>query len=94
MSTIGKSERETQNRVIALFKDELGYRYLGDWSDRPDNSNIEEKHLGDYLTGAAFCRNKSAAPSICSKRKLKTRFVASTTTRGGAYRPAPGFSEA
>jgi len=34
MSDIGKSERETQNRVIALFHDELKYRYLGDWIDR------------------------------------------------------------
>ncbi len=49
MSDIGKPERETQRRVIALFQDELGYRYLGDWSDRDDNSNIEEKQLTDYL---------------------------------------------
>lgn len=28
MSDLGKSERVTQNRVIALFVDELGYRYL------------------------------------------------------------------
>ena len=50
MSTIGKPERVTQNRVIALFRDELGYRFLGDWSDRPDNSNIEESLLTAYLT--------------------------------------------
>ena len=50
MNGIGKPERVTQNRVIALFREELHYRYLGDWTDRPDNSNIEEKVLSDYLT--------------------------------------------
>lgn len=44
MSGIGKSERATQNRVIALFRDALGYRYLGNWSDRT-NSNIEPNLL-------------------------------------------------
>ena len=29
MNGIGKPERVTQNRVIALFRDELHYRYLG-----------------------------------------------------------------
>ena len=41
MSDIGKPERATQNRVVKLFCDELGYSYLGDWADRADNSNIE-----------------------------------------------------
>ena len=48
--TIGQPERATQNRVIALFRDELGYRFLGDRSDRDDNSNIEEELLADWLT--------------------------------------------
>ena len=34
MSTVGQPERVTQNRVIALFRDELGYCYLDDWSAR------------------------------------------------------------
>ena len=38
---VGQSERATQNRVIALFRDVLRYRYLGDWTDRAGNSNIE-----------------------------------------------------
>jgi type I restriction enzyme, R subunit len=50
MSKVGQSERATQNRVIALFRDELDYHYLGDWSDRYDNSNIEEELLSDWLT--------------------------------------------
>ena len=50
MSFVGQPERVTQNRVIKLFYDELGYRYLGDWSDRHGNSNIEETLLTDWLT--------------------------------------------
>ena len=40
---VGQSERNTQNRVVALFRDELGYRHLGDWTDRDGNSNILRK---------------------------------------------------
>jgi type I restriction enzyme R subunit len=50
MSAVGQLERATQNRVIALFRDELGYRYLGDWTDRDGNSNIEEEPLSAWLT--------------------------------------------
>lgn len=45
---IGQSERATQSRVIKLFQDELGYDYLGDWSDR-SNSNVEEEYLAANL---------------------------------------------
>lgn len=34
MSGIRQPERATQDRVIALFRAELGYRHLGDWTDR------------------------------------------------------------
>jgi len=54
MSDLGKPERVTQNRVVALFRDDLGYRYLGDWSDGPQNSNVEEKLLRDYLAQAGY----------------------------------------
>ncbi len=54
MSTIGQPERETQKRVLALFRDELGYRYLGDWTDRADNGNIEEGLLTAYLTKCGY----------------------------------------
>jgi type I restriction enzyme R subunit len=54
MNAIGKPERVTQNRVIALFRDELGYRFMGDWSDRVGNSNIEEGLLKEYLTKCKY----------------------------------------
>ena len=67
-TVIGKSERETQKRVIGLFRDELQYRYLGDWSDRPANSNIEENLLRDYLTRASYTK----AQIIRAIYRLKT----------------------
>ena len=54
MSAVGQPERATQNRVIALFRNELGYRYLGDWTDREGNSNIEEGLLSAWLTNNGY----------------------------------------
>jgi type I site-specific restriction-modification system R (restriction) subunit len=68
MSGIGQPERATQNRVIALFRDELGYRYLGDWSDRVGNSNIEEALLTAYLTRGGY----SPAQISAALYKLRT----------------------
>lgn len=49
MSAAGQLERKTQQRVVKLFRDTLGYDYLGDWSDRESNSNIEETYLRAFL---------------------------------------------
>jgi type I restriction enzyme R subunit len=49
MSSIGQTEKNTQHRVVALFRDTLGYDYLGDWSDRVGNRNIEEALLRKFL---------------------------------------------
>ncbi len=54
MALIGQSERATQNRVIALFRDELGYRTFGDWTDRPNNSNIEIDLLSAWLAKRGY----------------------------------------
>ena len=54
MSTVGQPERATQNRVIALFRDELHYRYLGDWTYRDKNSSIEETLLTAYLSKIGY----------------------------------------
>ena len=49
MSNVGQREILTQKRVIAFFRDALGYVYLGHWQDREDNSNVEESLLTDWL---------------------------------------------
>ena len=49
MSKVGEQEILTQQRVVALCEDTLGYAYLGNWKDRPDNSNFEEGHAADWL---------------------------------------------
>ncbi len=54
MSPLPHPECATQNRVIAVFRDELDYRYLGNWSDRPGNSNVDEDILTAYLTSAGY----------------------------------------
>jgi len=48
-SNVGQIERITQNRIIVLFQKELGYRYLGNWEERENNSNVDEKILSDWL---------------------------------------------
>ena len=68
VSSVGQSERATQSRVIALFRSELGYRFLGDWTDREGNSNIEEALLSAWLTKNGY----TPAQSGVALHKLRT----------------------
>ncbi|MFR2826893.1 MAG: hypothetical protein ACLTCQ_21750, partial [Enterocloster bolteae] len=45
--------KATQKRVINLFVQELGYTYLGDFTERK-NSNIETELLTKFLTGKGY----------------------------------------
>ncbi|MDY0287672.1 MAG: HsdR family type I site-specific deoxyribonuclease [Sphaerochaeta sp.] len=54
MSVMVKTERETQNRVIKLIQEELGYTYLGNWKDKLDNSNIERDILEGWLVRRGY----------------------------------------
>ncbi|MEK7768952.1 MAG: Fic family protein [Pseudomonadota bacterium] len=50
MSTVGQREKRTQKRVVTLFREQLGYDYLGDWTDREGNANIDRALLQPWLT--------------------------------------------
>jgi type I restriction enzyme R subunit len=49
MTTVGQIEKKTQQRVVKLFREQLGYDHLGDWTDREGNRNVEEGLLRTFL---------------------------------------------
>lgn len=51
---VTKPERVTQNRVVKLFCEQLGYEYLGNLENKANNSNIEEKPLRRHLGGGKY----------------------------------------
>jgi type I restriction enzyme R subunit len=56
MTDIGQKERATQNRVIKLFRERLGYDYLGNWEDKDQ-------------PGPAALSAATGAPRVCKWRK-------------------------
>jgi type I restriction enzyme R subunit len=66
---VGQIERETQNRIVAVFRDRLGYDYLGNWEDRENNSNIEEEYLRAYLAKTKKYSDKVIDKAIAEFKK-------------------------
>ena len=42
MSKVGQKERKTQQRVVKLFRETLGYAYLGNWEERPTTATSSQ----------------------------------------------------
>lgn len=57
MSDVGQIERLAQNRVVELFKEQLGYDYQGSWEYREGNSNIEVELLTQNLRARGYDDN-------------------------------------
>jgi len=75
MSTVGQRERATQNRVVRLFRGDLGYDYLGNWEYRPGNSNVEEDLLRPYL------RRQGYADRLIDRALFKLRQAATNQSK-------------
>ncbi|WP_256748670.1 type I restriction endonuclease subunit R [Micrococcus sp. Mcc28] len=54
MSNVGQIERKTQDRVVRLFAEQLGYDNQGNWEYRQGNSNIEEALLTQSLKARGY----------------------------------------
>ncbi|WPZ26324.1 HsdR family type I site-specific deoxyribonuclease [Sulfitobacter pontiacus] len=75
MSIVGQIEKKTQVRVVQLFRDQLGYDYLGNWIDRAGNSNIEEDYLRPHLAAKGY------APALITKAIAHLTKVATDQSR-------------
>jgi type I restriction enzyme R subunit len=79
MNNIGKSERETQNRIVALFKNELDYDYLGNWEDQQRTQPIEENLLLDFLI------HTQGYSELVAKKAVQELVKAATNLTSGLY---------
>ena len=76
MNSIGKPERESQNRIIQLFQNELEYQYLGNWQEEERILPLEEDLLFNYLTGKGYSQN------LASKAVSKLHAAVSNISQG------------
>ncbi|WP_264558995.1 type I restriction endonuclease subunit R [Flavobacterium sp. N2270] len=79
MNNIGKSERETQNRIVALFKNELDYDYLGNWEDQQRTQPVEENLLLDFLI------HTQGYSELVAKKAVQELVKAATNLTSGLY---------
>ena len=64
MNEIGQTERATQSRVVALLRDELHYRHLGDWPTHAEAPPFALRKSQPF--SCAQHRNKFLATIACA----------------------------
>jgi type I restriction enzyme R subunit len=75
MPSVGQIEKKTQERVLALLSQCLGYTYLGDWIDRPANSNIEPERLKAWLA------TQGVSDALAARALFELQKVANDTSK-------------
>ena len=83
MSTVGQRERTTQDRVVKLLREKLGYKHLGNWAVRPDNSNIEEVDLRPFLKRQGYSETLIGKALHELKNRKKNLALLSVCAAGG-----------
>jgi type I restriction enzyme R subunit len=51
MSKVGQIERETQNRLVKLLQEKLGYEYLGNWEKEYSSNLVEAEYMAFQASG-------------------------------------------
>lgn len=75
---INPIERKTQNRIIQLFQEQLGYTYYGNWEKREHNSNVEQEILKKNLLSRGYSET-------LSNKAGKEVYDLANTNAGGLY---------
>ncbi|MGB7528944.1 type I restriction endonuclease subunit R [Sphingobacterium cellulitidis] len=75
---INPIERITQNRIIQLFQEQLGYSYYGNWEKREYNSNVEQEVLKANLL-------KRGYSEALANKAVKELYDLAHTNSGNLY---------
>jgi type I restriction enzyme, R subunit len=79
MSKVGQIERATQNRIVALFQQQLQYRYLGNLEKEETNSNVDETLLKAHLTLQGY------SPTLISKALFEFKKIVTINSNDDLY---------
>ena len=83
---INPIERNTQNRIIQLFQEQLEYTYYGNWEKREHNSNVEADILKKNLL-------KRGYSETLANKTVKELTDLALTSAGNVYHRNKTFYE-